>query len=154
MKLKREILSLAGEYAVASEICKRNFYAQITLGRLKRTDILVYNPETEKEVRIEVKTKQGKEWPGVKGIASEQELLVFVDFENKKENERPDFYILNARDWQDFLKKYVINDPKFNRLIEGYIPRWKDGYIGAIVKPGQISQHKEKWEKLVEKLTT
>jgi hypothetical protein len=77
MKLKKENLSMAGEYAVASEICRRNFYAQVTLGRLKRTDILVYNQETGKELRVEVKTKQGREWPGIKGINDNQTLLIF-----------------------------------------------------------------------------
>jgi hypothetical protein len=153
MKLKRENLNMAGEYATASEICRRNFYAQITLGRLKRTDILVYNPNTGKELRIEVKAKQGKEWPGIKGINDNLTLLVFVDFQNKKDTERPDFYILNAKDWQEFLKKFVTNNSKFQELIDGYIPLWKDGYSGTSVRPHQISQYKERWNKL-EKLLT
>ena len=148
MKLKRENLSMAGEYAVASEVCRRNFYAQITLGRLKRTDILVYNPENGKEVRIEVKAKQGRVWPGIKGISDKRSLLVFVDFQKKKDTERPDFYILNVDDWKEYLKKNVIGEPTFDTLIDGYIPRWKDGYKGANVHPKQIAQHKEAWQKL------
>jgi len=145
---------MAGEYAVASEICRRNFYAQVTLGHLKRTDILVYNPENGKMIRVEVKAKQGKEWPGIKGINDNVSLLVFVDFENKKDDERPDFYIMNAEDWKDFIQKYVIiyND-KFDKLIDGYIPQWKDGYKGAGVCPHQIVQHKERWDKMVRLLS-
>jgi len=146
--MKRENLSMAGEYAVASEICRRNFYAQITLGRLKRTDILVYNPETARELRIEVKAKQKREWPGIKGIISKQVLLIFVDFQNKKSDERPDFYILDAKDWQDFLRAHVINKQKFDKVIDDYIPQWKNGYKGTSVQPKRIIQHKEKWEKL------
>jgi len=153
MKLHREILSLAGEYAVASEICRRNYYAQITLGRLKRTDILVYNPETGKEIRIEVKTKQGREWPGIRGINDNQSLLIFVDYQNKKATERPDFYILNADDWHEFLKNFVVNNINLKQLIDGYIPQWKDGFIGTSIRPHQIAQHKDKWDKL-EKLLT
>jgi hypothetical protein len=148
--LKKENLSMAGEYAVASEICRRNFYAQITLGRLKRTDILVYNPETGKELRIEVKAKQGREWPGVKGINDNQSLLIFVDFENKKSTERPDFYILDANDWHNLIKKLK---PKLKELIDGYIPKWKDGYVGTSVRPNQINQHKERWDKVEQLLT-
>jgi len=144
---------MAGEYAVASEICRRNFYAQITLGRLKRTDILVYNPDSGKELRIEVKAKQGKEWPGIRGINDNQSLLIFVDFENKKDNERPDFYILNAQDWRDFLNNFVINAPKFKQLKDNYIPQWTDGYEGAVVRPNQIVQHKERWDKVEELLS-
>ena len=112
MPIKRASLSMAGEYAVASEICRRNFYAQITLGRLKRTDILVYNPETKKHLRIEVKSKQKREWPGQKGIVDEQALLIFVNFEGKKDTERPDFYILDSEDWKQFIDKYVRGNPK------------------------------------------
>jgi len=147
-KIKKQNLSMAGEYAVASEICRRDLYAQVTLGRFKRTDILVHDPRTEKEVLVEVKAKQGKEWPGIKGIVSEKRLLVFVDFQNKKPDERPDFYVLNAKDWQDFLKSYVVNRSTFGKLIDGYIPVGKDGYKGAGVLPEQITQHSEKWEKL------
>jgi hypothetical protein len=147
---------MAGEYAVASEICRRNYFAQITLGRWKRTDILVYNPKTEKELRIEVKTKQGVEWPGQKGIASEGALLVFVDFQNKSETERPDFYILTSDDWKQFIDRYIRSDPKLvsklDYIDDNYCPVWKDGYVGCSVRPHQILEHKEKWEKLIRKL--
>jgi hypothetical protein len=42
----------------------------------------------------------------------------------------------------------VINQPNFKELIDGYIPVWKDGYKGTSVRPQQIAEHKEKWEKL------
>ncbi|MEM2211090.1 MAG: hypothetical protein QXK35_04710 [Nitrososphaerales archaeon] len=64
----------------------------------------MYNPQTGEELRIEVKNKT-REWPSIKGIIDNQTLLIFVNFENKKDNERPDFYILNTKDWQEFLKK-------------------------------------------------
>lgn len=44
MKLSKELIGLAGEYAVASELCRLEVYAQLTLGSHKQTDILV---ETE-----------------------------------------------------------------------------------------------------------
>jgi hypothetical protein len=37
----REKIGLAGEYAVAAELCRRGFYAQLTLGHHKKTDLLV-----------------------------------------------------------------------------------------------------------------
>jgi len=57
-------------------------------GSLKRNDILVYNPETGKEIKIEVKTKQGGEWLGIRGKNDNQSLLIFVDYQNKKATER------------------------------------------------------------------
>lgn len=65
-KLLKELLGLAGEYAVASELCKRGMYAQLTLGSHKHTDILI---ETEtRMLRISVKTKQSHEWPSISGL--------------------------------------------------------------------------------------
>ena len=142
-----------GINAVVNEIHRRGFYTHIASGRPKYADILAYNPETTKKVRIVVKAKQGGEWPGVRGINNDQTLLILVDYEDKDNTEKPDFYILDANDWQDYLKKHVIPNPKVKRLIDGYIPEWKDGWIGTSIKPHQVLQHKEKWEKLERKLS-
>jgi hypothetical protein len=47
----------------------------------------------------------------------------------------------------------VVNRPDPPDLIDGYIPKEKDGYMGAGVRPEQIVQHKERWDK-VEKILT
>jgi len=141
---------MAGEYAVASEFCRRNSYAQITLGNLKRTDILVFDPDTEQQLRVEVKSKQGREWPSVKGISDERSLLVFVDFQEKSKSERPDFYVLNSNDWRTVMKRY-IKKPGFVgyvKLDKNNCPIASDGYIGAVVNPKMIAEYKERWEKL------
>lgn len=155
MPIKKDNLSAAGEYAVASEVCRRDFYAQVTLGHLKRTDILVFNVETDKQLTIEVKTKQGSEWPGIKGIPNGNTLLIFVDFQNKRDDERPDFYILDGKDWQQFLRQYVIPHGSV-RIDGGYVPVWGPPrykpYEGVGVKPHLIEFCKEKWEKLEKKL--
>ena len=55
-KIDKHNLSLAGEYAVASELCRRGIYAQLTLGTRKKTDILADTGTTM--FKIEVKAKQ------------------------------------------------------------------------------------------------
>ena len=151
MKLERSILGLAAEYAVASELCKRNVYAQLTLGVKKRTDILA---ETEKEMfRIQVKGKQDEYWPAVKGIYGKDMFLVLVDFQNKQENERPDFYILTVEDWKHFMatgmeyKEKVTIDERTNK------PTKSDGFEGANVKPSMVTECLEKWEKIIQLIT-
>ena len=148
-KISKEHLSLAGEYAVASELCKRGIYAQLTLGTRKKTDLLV---DTETAMlRIQVKTKQGRAWPLVKGVFGEDIVLVFVDYKNKKDEERPDFYILTSADWENYTKYgWPSGGWKFdneNRPIkvnkQGGI-QWK----GVNVEPEEISEHKEKWGKI------
>jgi hypothetical protein len=57
--ISREAIGLAGEYAVAFELCRRGFYAQLTLGNHKKTDILV---ETSRRLfRVSVKAKTGSQ---------------------------------------------------------------------------------------------
>lgn len=56
--VNRDNLGLAAEFAVASELGRRNIYAQPTFGHRKRTDLLILSEEG-KLLRIEVKGKQG-----------------------------------------------------------------------------------------------
>jgi hypothetical protein len=37
MSNSKELVGLAGEYAVASELCRRGYYSQLTLGNHKKT---------------------------------------------------------------------------------------------------------------------
>jgi len=150
MRISKDILGLAAEFAVASELCRRNIYAQLTLGLRKRTDILV---ETERGMlRIQVKGKQGKEWPGCKGIYGKDIILVFVDFEKKKESERPYFYILMVKDWDKLLEKELKQTGKVERskvtIDEKNMPTWEDGYQGMGIIPKMLEEYKDKWDKI------
>lgn len=54
----KNLLSLCGEYAVASELCKHGFNASITYGNAKAVDICVFDEDTNIYKRIEVKTSR------------------------------------------------------------------------------------------------
>ena len=151
-KILKSVLGLAGEYAVASEICRRGFHAQITFGRWKNTDVLAVNIDNGKTVLVEVKTKQGREWPGVKGIKGKNRVQILVDFQGKSDLDRPDFYILD----EDFWKKYLNNirgDLKELREDENrYIPIWPDNYRGVVLRVEDVRNYKERWDILINKL--
>jgi len=161
MKMSRDTLGLAAEYAVASELCRRNIYAQLTLGHLKRTDLLILG-EQNKMLRIEVKGKQGREWPNCTGIYGENVFLVFVDFAGKDECERPDFYILTVQDWIHYVGGQIAETTakrpeKHIELDEHNVPIFVTEvnasgkpYRGMGVRPAQIKQHKEQWGKIVQ----
>lgn len=57
MKNKNQI-SLAGEFAVLSQLALRGFDASLTLGNTKGVDILVLNPSNNKMFKVEVKTSE------------------------------------------------------------------------------------------------
>jgi len=163
MGISKNILSLAGEYAVASELCKRGLYAQLTLGNYKSTDIVIFNENHEKYVRIEVKSQQSGTWSNVKGIKGNNIILICVDFSGKTEIERPDFYIFNDNDWIEFItskysKELNFDDNEKRKLVidDNYVPCWinqksgKSFFKGADFKPKEIAQYREAWEKIFE----
>jgi hypothetical protein len=55
-KISSNSTSLAGEFAVLSQLALRNYDANMTLGRTKSVDILVSNPTDGRMYQLEVKT--------------------------------------------------------------------------------------------------
>jgi hypothetical protein len=55
-KISSNAVSLAGEFAVLSQLVLRGYDANMTLGRTKNVDILVSNPQNGKMYKLEVKT--------------------------------------------------------------------------------------------------
>src|SRR5262245_6558386 len=54
--ISKNQISLAGEFAVLSQLALRGFDANLTLGNTKGVDILVSHPDTASMYRLEVKT--------------------------------------------------------------------------------------------------
>lgn len=159
MTISRECISLAGEFAVASELCRRGIYAQLTFGNRKRTDILIMK-ENNQFIKIEVKAKQGPSWPNCRGIYGDDVFLVFVDFAKRDKHERPGFYILDSHEWlglvRNKIEKHQSKNP--NKKIEinsENVPVWttelnKYGkpYMGLGIHPKSIQEYKDKWDKI------
>lgn len=156
-KVERQLAGFAGEYAVACELCRRNVFAQVVYGKWKDTDVLAVNLDTGKSILIEVKTKTGEQWPAVRGLRGGNRVLVFVDFENKGLNKRPDFYIMDDEDWQQYLQKLKAQYPEM-QIDDGYIPRWpaktpgKSDYLGVEMSVSDVKGCQERWEKILDKL--
>src|SRR5207247_491184 len=55
-KINANSVSLAGEFAVLSQLALRGYDANMTLGRTKSVDILVSNPSNGQMYQLEVKT--------------------------------------------------------------------------------------------------
>ena len=151
MKMEKETIGLAGEYAVASELCKRGFYAQLTLGHHKKTDLLVEGGQ--KLFRVSVKSKQGYEWPNVRGIWEEGDLIVLVDFKDKKLNDRPDYYVLAVDDWKKVTKKLMRKKGQGAKIDETntlYWDPWKGypkGWRGCPISVAEAREYKDCWPK-------
>jgi putative zinc finger/helix-turn-helix YgiT family protein len=150
--IPRDTLGFGGELAVASELCRRGIAPHWMLGRCKRADLRV---ETDRRMlRVQVNTKQGKEWPSVRGIHGPDSVLVLVDYQDKGDLERPDFYVLLAADWDQVLTKELRETGKVERgevtISLDNVPTWKDGSVGVGLRAGQVEPCKEAWEKVKE----
>ena len=142
---------------MASELCRRGHYAQLTLGSHKKTDLLVEvesNASSKTFRRISVKAKFGSAWPKVTGIADKGDILIFVDFKGKEDSERPDFYVLDIDAWRTVVKAKLKKlestgskiDKKTNTL---YWEPWEGndkGWRGCVVRPVDIANFKEQWK--------
>ena len=154
VKTSPQMVGLAAEFAVASELARRNIYAQPTFGALKRTDLLAFGG-SERPIRIEAKGKQGHTWPCCKGIGDRNSILVFVDFTGKAETDRADFYVLTASDWRSLVKRRIRRLPEKGIEIDADgCPVWttqvKNGkpYRGMGVSVSDVATFKESWQKL------
>jgi hypothetical protein len=151
----RQNLGLAAEYAVASELCRKNIYAQLTLGLRKRTDILVATETTI--LKIQVKGRRNRNWQRIKGIYGEDMFLIFVDYENKQEKDRLDFYILNFEDWKKLTEniiknynsnKYIIKINDHYEISYTKVGETKPIYQGVEINLNHIAEFEGLWNKI------
>jgi hypothetical protein len=161
MSIDKSVLGTAGEFAVAAELCRRNIYAQLTLGNQKRIDLLTLS-HSGVFLKFEVKSKQYSEWPQVKGPSKGEAFLVFVDFAKKLDTERPDFYILNKQDWYEVANEYIAayltkHPDRTAHLDEENCPvhpeelnRHGKPYRGCTIRVANVEKYREAWSKVVE----
>ncbi|MHB1744985.1 MAG: hypothetical protein ACYCPO_09225 [Acidobacteriaceae bacterium] len=155
MEIPKETLGLAGEYAVASELCKRGIYAQLTLGNRKSVDLLldVADVADGGMLRVQVKSKQGNEWPACRAFAREKaEVLVLVDFHMKADGQRPDFFILNGDDWKNVIEKTGFIPKGWGTMRDG-IFEYTDGFKGLNVDREMVQEYAEQWDKISDMLS-
>ena len=144
-KLGKDVLGLAAEYAVASELCRRDRYAQLTLGNYKRADLLV--DSSADTYRVQVKAKQGRSWPGVQGISRESDFLVLVDYYGKSLCEMPDYYVLAFSDWRRIVRAEARRVPSL-QIDDNFRVRYVDGWKGINLKPDGVQRFKSAWQKI------
>lgn len=158
--IDKSLLGIAGEFAVATELCRRNIYTQLTLGNQKRVDLLSLSREG-RFLRIEVKAKQTPTWSNIKGLSAADAFLVFVDFVDKKDTQRPDFFVLSVADWrllatqhiQEYRQRHPNRKPYLDAENCPVFPEELNShgkpFRGCTVKVAAIESHREAWPKIL-----
>lgn len=112
-KINKSRVSLAGEFAVLSQLALRGKDANMTLGNTKGVDILVSDPETGKMLKLEVKTNYSHNTNIVKSKLFGNYLSSWIlDEKNEKYDEKKDanlFYcFVNISQNTKLFKFYII----------------------------------------------
>ena len=94
----------AGEFRVASELCRRNFFASLTMGNVPNVDVLCSNSAGTKAICIQVKTFRADGNECAVGKNAEKNLgenffWILVGLRDKDCEETEErFYIIPAKD--------------------------------------------------------
>jgi hypothetical protein len=127
---------------------------------MKRTDLLVVT-DSGGFTQIEVKAKQGRQWPSCKGISGRRRYLVFVDFQGKGTGDRRDFYVLSSRDWRKVLERRVAKIRRNNpgkrisitrdnvAVFPDQITKGGSRYRGMSIHPTELKEYHERWSKIL-----
>lgn len=164
LDLSNNSISLAGEFAVLSQLALRGYDANMTLGRTKSVDILVSDPNNSKMFKIEVKTHYRDtsthselfghvlEWVMTdknEQISDPYLFYVFVNIANTSGYFRyfivPSAIVANYVKIQHeyWLKSRIYEDEKLNKLRKFRIGLDKDGYP---IETPLADTFENKWE--------
>src|SRR5713226_9179699 len=81
---ENSLIGVTGEYYVAAELCRRGCLALLTPRNYPGTDIIVYNPKTNCQITIQVKTtfikSNATKWSYMlsKDVLMHAEFFIFV----------------------------------------------------------------------------
>lgn len=109
--IEKNLSGLAGEFAVASQLCLKGYVASLTLKNYPGVDIFAFNPKNEKQVTIQVKTSTDG-WFNAPKNPNRKGIFVYV---NIKLDKTLDFYIIPANEIakarEKELKGYLDSHP-------------------------------------------
>ena len=130
-------LSMAGEYGVCAELCKRGYDASITFGNMKATDIIILMPDKTYR-RIEVKTS--RETRFVTGFFQK-----YFD----KSRIHPDFWVLVQIDEENNSHYYILTHEEMGevQMKRNEMDKWEkiDGCDNVLLR--DLDPFKEQWDK-------
>lgn len=122
-------VSLAGEFAVLSQLALRGYDANMTLGRTKSVDILVSDPTNLKMYKLEVKTnyQNSRNKPQISKVHGK---IVSGWIMNKKHEEIKDpdlFYcFVNIGKQTNIFKFYIVPSKIVAKYVKDEHQNWLD----------------------------
>jgi hypothetical protein len=149
---EKAFLNLAGEFAVASELNRRQILASVTYGASKCADVFALSSDLSRVVRIEVKatTDEKRRWligpKGMKPTHGPTDVIwVLVRFPVEPSS-APHFFVLSQQEvhdaWEEEYKDFIAR--------RGGRPFTGRGVPGVRLK--DVQQFEGAWQKIVGRL--
>jgi hypothetical protein len=141
-KINPNSVSLAGEFAVLSQLALRGYDANMTLGRTKGVDILVSNPANGEMYQLEVKTNFRND--PKKGISKSEAWGNFLSgwIMNKKHESRISptlFYcFFNISKDTNLFKFYVVPRNVVAKYVKEQHAHWLEFNRGKVVNDSDM----------------
>jgi len=133
--IEKNLSSLAGEFAVASQLCLRGYVASLTLKNYPGVDVFALNPKNEKQITIQVKASTDG-WFNAPKIINKKSVFIYVHI---KQDKMLDFYIIPATKVIELrekeLKGYLDSHPN----VKEDQPIWLGGQK-------HFADFKDKWD--------
>jgi len=133
---EKHFLNLAGEYAVCSELAKRNITSSITFGNHKAADIIAVNLINKTSVVIEVKTTRSNKF-----------VTSFFQKYKVPDTPHPDIWILVHINKDNQSEFYILSHKEIakEQMIRNKMKNWHyvNGVDNILIK--QITKYKNNW---------
>ena len=138
---EKHFLSLAGEFAVCSELLKRQVVASVTYGKHKATDVIIFD-KNKKVLTIEVKTSMQK-----------RIVTGFFQKYTTKETAHPDFWVIvniNKDNLQNEFYVLTHNEMATEQMKRNRMTEWHEVKGGVDnVMLSQLESYKNKWDTIL-----
>jgi hypothetical protein len=157
IRLDSDLLNLAGEYRVCSELNKRGMFATVTYGHRKSADIYLISDRRRRALRVEVKTSQGNRFVTSitqKGLADDPnapDFWVLVHIQRRAADEFCErFFVLTHREICRIQSARNRRYAQRHRRRHKTAPDFSRGVDNVVL--ADVVQHENAWSKVVAKL--
>ena len=137
---EKSFLSLAGEYAVCSELQKREIHCSLTYGNQKATDVIAFDRKGKEYRRIEVKTSRSKRF-----------VTGFFQKYYDSASCHPDYWIIVFIDENDVSHFYVMTHNEMGnvQMERNKMTEWQEVKGCDNVELRHIEKYENQWEKII-----
>lgn len=118
---------LAAEYLIMSCLIRQGYEVYLTLGNMKKTDIRVIYPKTNKTWSVDVKSVKGYSSLVVNNVkASADHIVVFVIFNEKLQDPEymPDIFVVPSLEVESITSHFKKEKRVMKNALEKYKSKW------------------------------